>query len=66
MGKGRPEEVCITFLKGLKKEPTFMQKIKLNEPFLSPIPLITPIRAHKQHADRGEGNEDLKHAQKRH
>lgn len=39
-------------LQGLKKEPTFLQKIKLNEPAISQVPLISLIRACKQHAAR--------------
>lgn len=40
-----------------------MQKIKLNTPAISQVPLITTIRAHKQHAARGEEKEDFKYAE---
>lgn len=43
--------------------PTFMQKIKLNEQAISQVPLITPIRACKQHAAGGEENKDFKFAE---
>ena len=65
MGKGRFEEACITLLQGLKKEPAFMQKIKLNEPAISQAPLITPISTCKQRAARGEENEDFRYAEER-
>jgi len=56
LGKGRFEEACIMLLQGLKKEPTFMQYIKLNELAISQVPLITPVRACQQHVARGEEN----------